>query len=141
LNCFAIIIWTVLNYIGNKNNLIVVNLLNINLIRCENNSFLAITIAHPIYLLEKRKKMKPTIERGNILIPFIILNAKPTSTPGPKRDQLVTLHINYDLLKRHEKVVGLLSPYTHNAYIHILLLFSFFVVVVSFFFYGAKFPQ
>jgi hypothetical protein len=65
LNYSAIIIWTVLNYIGNKNNLIVVNLLNINLRRFENSSFLAITIAHPIYLLEKRKKqMKPTIERG-----------------------------------------------------------------------------
>jgi hypothetical protein len=113
--------------------------LNINLRRFENNSFLARTIAHPIYLLEKRKKNETNNRKGNILIPFIILNAKPTFTPGPKRDQLVTLHINYDLLKRHEKVVGLLSDYTHTMHTYIYFFsFLFFFVVVSFFFYGAK---
>jgi hypothetical protein len=45
--------------------------------------------AHPIYLIEKRKKMNPTIKRGKILIPFIKLGIRPTSTLGPKRDQLV----------------------------------------------------
>jgi hypothetical protein len=40
-------------------------------------------------LLVRGKKKTPTIEMGKILIPFIILGAKPTSTPGPKRGQLV----------------------------------------------------
>jgi hypothetical protein len=39
--------------------------------------------------IEKKEKKNPTIERRKILIPFIILGAKPTSTPGPKRGQLV----------------------------------------------------
>jgi hypothetical protein len=33
--------------------------------------------------------MNGTIEKGKILIPFIILHARLTSTPSPKRDQLV----------------------------------------------------
>ncbi len=33
--------------------------------------------------------MNQTIEKRKILIPFIILGARPTSTPSPKRDQLV----------------------------------------------------
>jgi len=47
---------------------------------------------HPIYLLEKIIKMNQTIEKRKLLIPFIILGARPTSTPSPKRDQLVSLH-------------------------------------------------
>jgi len=35
--------------------------------------------------------MNQTIEKRKILIPFIILGARPTSTPSPKRDQLVPL--------------------------------------------------
>jgi hypothetical protein len=33
--------------------------------------------------------MNPTIERGKILIFFIILGARPISTVGPKRDELI----------------------------------------------------
>jgi hypothetical protein len=40
-------------------------------------------------MLEKRKKMNPTFKKEKILMPFIILGARPTSTLGPKRDQLV----------------------------------------------------
>ncbi len=36
-----------------------------------------------------KKKNDPTIERGQIWIPFIKLGVRPTSTPGPRRDQLV----------------------------------------------------
>jgi hypothetical protein len=32
--------------------------------------------------------MNPTIERGKILIFFIILDVRPISIGGPKRDQL-----------------------------------------------------
>jgi hypothetical protein len=39
--------------------------------------------------LKKEKKNDPTIETGKIWIPFIKLGIKPTSTLGPKRDQLV----------------------------------------------------
>jgi hypothetical protein len=35
--------------------------------------------------------MNQTIEKRKILIPFIILGARPTSTPSPKRDQLVEI--------------------------------------------------
>jgi hypothetical protein len=45
-------------------------------------------IAHPIYLVEK-KKIDPTIKRGKIWIPFIQLGIRPTFTLGPRRDQLV----------------------------------------------------
>jgi hypothetical protein len=38
---------------------------------------------------KKKAKKNPTIEGGKILIPFIILGAKLTSSPGPKRGQLV----------------------------------------------------
>jgi hypothetical protein len=95
LNYFVIIVWTCLNYIGHKNNPIVVNLLNINLKRFKNKimfvSFLLWPcIAHPIYLLQKKKKKKnPTFLKEKILIPFIISGARPTSSLGPKRDQLV----------------------------------------------------
>jgi len=34
--------------------------------------------------------MNQTIEKRKILIPFIILGARPSSTPSPKRDQLVS---------------------------------------------------
>jgi len=40
-------------------------------------------------MLEFFLKMNQTIEKRKILIPFIILGARPTSTPSPKRDQLV----------------------------------------------------
>jgi hypothetical protein len=43
---------------------------------------------HCTYLLEKIK-MNPIVKRGKILIPFIILDVRPTSILGPKRDQLV----------------------------------------------------
>ncbi len=33
--------------------------------------------------------MNPTIKKGKLLLPFIILGAKATLTPGAKRDQLV----------------------------------------------------
>jgi len=53
-------------------------------------SFLAMTVHYTSNLLDKKKKKKnPTIERGKILIPFIKLSVRPTSTPSPKRDQLV----------------------------------------------------
>jgi len=32
--------------------------------------------------------MNPTIESGKILLPFIILGARPTSNLGPEMDQL-----------------------------------------------------
>jgi hypothetical protein len=53
-------------------------------------SFLA-TIVHCTSNLlgRKKKKKNPTIERGQILIPFIKLGVRPTSTLSPKRDQLV----------------------------------------------------
>jgi len=41
-----------------------------------------------IYLVKKFKN-HPTIKGGKLWIPFIQLNIKPTSTPSPKRDQLV----------------------------------------------------
>jgi hypothetical protein len=40
-------------------------------------------------LVRKKKKENPTFKKEKILIPFIILSTRPTSTPGPKRDQLV----------------------------------------------------
>jgi hypothetical protein len=46
-------------------------------------------IAHPIYLVEKRKKNDPTIKRGKIWIHFIQLAVRPTSILSPRRDQLV----------------------------------------------------
>jgi hypothetical protein len=33
--------------------------------------------------------MNPIVKRGKILIPFMILDVRPTSILGPKRDQLV----------------------------------------------------
>jgi hypothetical protein len=39
-------------------------------------------------LLKERKKNKPTIESGKILLPFIILGAGPASILGPETDQL-----------------------------------------------------
>jgi hypothetical protein len=48
-------------------------------------------IAHPIYLVKKKKKKDPTIEKGKIWIPFVKLGVRLTSTPGPKRDQLVSI--------------------------------------------------
>jgi len=39
----------------------------------------------------KKKKNDPTTERGKISIPFIKLGVRPTSTPGPRRDQLVSV--------------------------------------------------
>ncbi len=93
LNYSAIIIWTILNYINTKNNPIAINLLNINLRSFWNKivfvpSWLWPCIAHPIYLF-KKIKMNPTVKRGKILIFFIILAVRLTSTRGPKRDQLV----------------------------------------------------
>jgi hypothetical protein len=90
----VIFIWTFLDYIGNKNNSIAVNLLNINLKRFWNKIMFVLfllwpCIAHPIYLLKKRKKMNSTFKKEKILISFIILGTRPTSTLGPKRDQLV----------------------------------------------------
>jgi hypothetical protein len=40
-------------------------------------------------LLRKKKKNEPNILKRKILIPFIILGARPTFTPNPKNDQLV----------------------------------------------------
>jgi hypothetical protein len=70
-------------------------LLNINLKGFWNNfflgSFLAMTMHCTSNLLHgKKKKNGPTIERGKIWIPFIKLGVRPTSTLGPKRDQLVS---------------------------------------------------
>jgi hypothetical protein len=42
---------------------------------------------------KEKKRKNPTIERGKILIPFIILGAKLTSTPGPKRSQPGSSHL------------------------------------------------
>jgi hypothetical protein len=84
--------WNALHPLNAKHCLIY--LLNVNLKRFWNKILFVPSwpwpcIAHSIYLLEKRKKMNPTIERGKILIPFIILGTRPTSTPSPKRNQLV----------------------------------------------------
>jgi len=40
-------------------------------------------------LVRKKKKENPTFLKEKILIPFIISGARPTSSLGPKRDQLV----------------------------------------------------
>ncbi len=46
----------------------------------------------------KKKKSDPTIERGKIRIPFIKLGVRLTSTPSPKRDQLVNVsHFNFKI--------------------------------------------
>ncbi len=37
-----------------------------------------------------KKKNDPTIEKGKIWIPLIKLNVRPTSTPVPKREQLIS---------------------------------------------------
>jgi hypothetical protein len=37
----------------------------------------------------KKKKNDPTIERRKIQTPFIKLGVRPTSTPSPRKDQLV----------------------------------------------------
>jgi len=79
-------------------------------------------------LVRKKKKNEPNNWKRNILIPFIVLSTRPTSTPGPKRNQLVTLHINYDLLKRHEG--WWVCWALHTEYIHTC---TFFCVVVSIF--------
>jgi hypothetical protein len=42
-----------------------------------------------MYLLKKRKKKNPTIEKGKLLLHFTILGARTTSPPGAKWDQLV----------------------------------------------------
>jgi hypothetical protein len=52
------------------------------------NPLHTLCIAHPIHLLKERKKNKPTIESGKILLPFIILGARPASILGPETDQL-----------------------------------------------------
>ncbi len=68
-------------------------LLNINLKGLwKNKSFLTMTMHCTSNLFgRKKKKNDSTIERGEIWIPFIKLGVKPTSTPGPKRDQLVLI--------------------------------------------------
>jgi hypothetical protein len=68
LNYLVIIIWINFKYINNKNNPIVVNLLNINLKRFWNKivfvpSWLWPCTTHPIYLLDKRKKMNPIFKK------------------------------------------------------------------------------
>jgi hypothetical protein len=40
-------------------------------------------------LVRKKKKVNPTIESEKIVLPFIILGARPTSILGPEMDQLV----------------------------------------------------
>jgi hypothetical protein len=49
-----------------------------------------------------RKNKTPTIEKKKILIPFIMLGFRPTSTPGLERDQLVHFlhYITYEEPKR-----------------------------------------
>jgi hypothetical protein len=42
---------------------------------------------------KKDLKNDPTIKKGKIRIPFIQLGVRPTSTPGPRRDQLVPLYL------------------------------------------------
>jgi len=84
--------WNALHPLNEKHCLIY--LLNVNLKRLWNKIVFVASwpwpcIAQPIYLLEKRKKMNPTIEMGKILILVIILGARPTSTSSPKRNQLV----------------------------------------------------
>jgi hypothetical protein len=69
-------------------------LLNINLKRFWNNilfcSFLTMTMRCTSNVLgRKKRKNDPTIERGKTWIPFIKSVVRPTSTPSPKRDQLV----------------------------------------------------
>jgi len=51
-------------------------------------SFTALELFCHYYM--KNPQLHPAIK---ILIPFIILGARPTSTPGPKRDQLVLKYV------------------------------------------------
>jgi len=55
--------------------------------------------------------MNQTIEKGKILIPFIILGARPTSPPSPKRGQLVYPEIINILLSDLEATHNLLFTY------------------------------
>jgi hypothetical protein len=49
----------------------------------------------------------------NILIPFIILGARPTSTPGPKRDQLVYKR-DYQEETQHQLRQGFTYNWSHG---------------------------
>ncbi len=107
-------IWNVVHRLNAKHYLIY--LLNINLQGFWNKivfvpSWLWPCIVHLIYLLEKNKKMNQTIEKGKILIPFIILGARPTSPPSPKRGQLVYPEIINILLSDLEATHNLLFTY------------------------------
>ncbi len=76
-------------------------------------SFLAMTMhslhIQFIYLFLKNL----TIEKEKILIPFILLDTRLTSTPVPERDQLVHFFILH-------KLSGTLRDLTLNDEIHIL---------------------
>jgi len=64
-------------------------------------------------------KNEPNNWKRKILIPFIILGARPTSTPSPKRDQLVVLC--YSNLVSHQSGCCFLSlPFRLRIYNYFL---------------------
>jgi hypothetical protein len=68
----------------------------------------------------KKEKNDPTIERGKIWIPIIKLGIRPTSTPGPRKDQLIFICL-----------LGLVLVLKHN------LFFCPFVTMFGFCFCGS----
>jgi hypothetical protein len=65
------------------------------------------TMHCPSNLLGKKKlKLAPQLKEEKIWIPFIQLGIKPTSTPGPRRDQLVDIHKREKKLTCHEYYYG-----------------------------------
>jgi hypothetical protein len=77
-------------------------------------------------LVNKKKKTNPIIRKGKILILFIILGAKPTSTLGPKRNQLVFKKFIGSLcpILINLIIVGYLSWFSKKTSCEILFIFN-----------------